>query len=182
MDELNFMMNKKKIRVLFINEGAPLNPADDFYSGDLTSAYENSALRLFHDAGYDIQKFSDFEGMGIYFMNAVKETKIGLTYDKDTLLQASFALEEQLMQLPSLQAIMLMGDVAKSIYQMMNRRMNQKVIPNGSTYKLRKLVFYDGSIRIFPSYIMTGKNLDIEKSKRMMIQEDIQSLLEFLKG
>lgn len=38
----------------------------------------------------------------------------------------------------------------------------------------------DGDIRLFPSYIMTGKNLQIERSKRTMIAEDISQMLAYL--
>ena len=38
----------------------------------------------------------------------------------------------------------------------------------------------DGEIRLFPSCIMTGRNLQIERSKRTMIEEDISQMLAYL--
>lgn len=37
-------------------------------------------------------------------------------------------------------------------------------------------------LRIFPSYIMTGRNLLIEKSKTAMAAEDIRAMLEFIRS
>lgn len=174
-------IHKQDIQVLFINEGAPLQETDDFYSGIPASQYANSAVRLFREQGMEIDEIHQLSQKGIYFMNAVNTPKQGLSYDKDTMMQASFALEKELQEFPSLRVIMLMGDVAKTVFTMFNRREHIKpVIPSGSTYKIRKQVFYYGTIRVFPSYIMTGKNLEIEKSKRVMIHEDIQSMLEYL--
>ena len=71
---------------------------------------------------------------------------------------------------------MLMGDVAiKSFNYISKRKTNEATIPKGSTYKLRNQSFYYQNIRIFPSYIITGKNFLIEKSKRKMIAEDIKN-------
>lgn len=36
--------------------------------------------------------------------------------------------------------------------------------------------------RVFPSYIMTGRNILIEKSKMTMAAEDIRAMLEFIRS
>lgn len=36
--------------------------------------------------------------------------------------------------------------------------------------------------RIFPSYIMAGRNILIEKSKMAMAAEDIRAMLEFIRS
>ena len=57
----------------------------------------------------------------------------------------------------------------------------KNAVPSISTYKLRNSeLFYEGK-RIFPSYIMTGGNILIEKSKVEMAAEDIQKMLAMIK-
>ncbi|WP_330371960.1 hypothetical protein [Lacrimispora aerotolerans] len=51
-----------------------------------------------------------------------------------------------------------------------------------ATYKIRSSEFYYGSIRVMPSYIMTGGNLLIEKSKMQMTTEDIATMLDIIKS
>lgn len=54
-------------------------------------------------------------------------------------------------------------------------------IPAVSTYKLRNSEIYYEGIRVMPSYIMTGGNILIEKSKVTMATEDIAAMLEMIK-
>ena len=57
---------------------------------------------------------------------------------------------------------------------------NKNLIPSISTYKLRySELFYNG-IRVMPSYIITGRNILIEKSKVKMITEDIAAMLKII--
>ena len=71
-----------------------------------------------------------------------------------------------------------MGDVAiKAFNYIAKRTSGKKAIPNGSTYKIRKAEFFYKDKRVFPSYLQTGKNYLIEKSKRTMIAEDIKNAL-----
>ena len=49
----------------------------------------------------------------------------------------------------------------------------KNAIPSVATYKIRQNEIYYGKIRLLPSYIMTGKNVLIEKSKVTMAAEDI---------
>lgn len=77
---------------------------------------------------------------------------------------------------PNAVAYLLLGDVAiKSFNYISKRNTNKLAISKGSTYKLRSQSFYYEDKRIFPSYIITGKNFLIEKSKRKMIAEDINN-------
>jgi hypothetical protein len=54
-------------------------------------------------------------------------------------------------------------------------------MPAVATYKLRKSEIYYGNIRVMPSYIMTGGNLLIEKSKVEMTAEDIAVMMNIIK-
>ncbi|HBG0469383.1 TPA: hypothetical protein KPE26_003707, partial [Clostridioides difficile] len=51
-----------------------------------------------------------------------------------------------------------------------------------STYKLRNNELYYDNLRVFPSYIMTGGNILIEKSKFEMASEDIKKMFEIING
>lgn len=74
-----------------------------------------------------------------------------------------------------------MGDVAiKSMNSIWKKQTGKPVIPAGSTYKLRKQPYYFNEKRVFPSYLQTGKNYLIEKSKRKMIAEDIRAALDLI--
>ena len=77
---------------------------------------------------------------------------------------------------------MLMGDVAKKAFNVITKKATKKnVVPAVPTYKLRTTeIFYNG-IRVMPSYIMTGGNILIEKSKVAMATEDIATMLEIIK-
>ena len=90
-------------------------------------------------------------------------------------------LERELSLFPNVKVIMLMGDVAKKAFNMISRKETGKnAVPGISTYKLRSSeIFYNG-IRIIPSYIMTGKNLLIEKSKFEMASEDIAAMYKLI--
>ena len=76
---------------------------------------------------------------------------------------------------------MLMGDVAITAMNYISKRQGTgRVIPAGSTYKIRgEEYFYQGS-RAFPSYVQAGPSFTIEKSKRRMIGEDIAGALSLI--
>lgn len=57
----------------------------------------------------------------------------------------------------------------------------ENAVPSISTYKLRNTeIFYNG-IRIMSSYIMTGQNILIEKSKFEMASKDIETMYRLIK-
>ncbi len=56
----------------------------------------------------------------------------------------------------------------------------KNVIPSGSTYKIRGNEYYWDTIRVFPSYIITGGNILIEKSKCEMVADDIRRMMALL--
>ncbi len=76
---------------------------------------------------------------------------------------------------------MLMGDVAKKAFNMITKKKTKKnAVPAVSTYKLRNSEIYYEGIRVMPSYIMTGKNILIEKSKVTMAAEDVARMLALI--
>ena len=71
-----------------------------------------------------------------------------------------------------------MGDTAiRAVNSIAKRQTGKAIIPSGSTYKIRKRRYFYRGLRVFPSYLQTGKSYLIEKSKRKMIAEDIKAAL-----
>lgn len=92
-------------------------------------------------------------------------------------------LEAEFDLFPNLKAVMLMEDVVKKMFnRIAKKRSGRNVIPSGSTYKLRGGAFYFGDVRVFPSCIMTGGNLLIERSKFEMASADIARMPALLKA
>ena len=169
------------IRAVMINEVVPADPGQDFY-GETGGDYISSALQLFHAAGARAASASDILQMGIYITNAVKMPKTEYAVEKSSLLQSLPCLERELALFSNVKVIMLMGDVAKKAFNMLTKKATGKnIVPSVSTYKLRDSELYWGGARVLPSYIMTGGNILIEKSKVKMITEDIAVMLSLLK-
>ena len=120
--------------------------------------------------------------MGIYITNAVKTPKSGYAVEKSSIENSLPYLEQELALFPDLKVIMLMGDVAKKAFNMIAKKATKKnAVPAVSTYKLRSSEIYYGNIRIMPSYIMTGGNILIEKSKVEMASADIAEMARLIR-
>lgn len=171
----NLDIDPNKIKIVMISEVPPLDPKDYFYSLG-NPFYMETTKQAFNDAGYPINSINDIINLGVYITTAVKCAKTGTSISIDTIKECSFILEEELKLFPNAVAYLLLGDVAiKSFNYISKRNTNKLAISKGSTYKLRSQSFYYEDKRIFPSYVITGKNFLIEKSKRKMIAEDINN-------
>ncbi len=171
-------INPDNIHIVMISEVSPLDAKEYFYAPD-NPFFLQTTLQAFNDAGKDVSSIEDIVKLGIYITTAVKCTKTQYSISAKTISNCSTILEKELALFPNIKSLMLMGDVAiKSFNQIAKQDLGQEVIPKGSTYKIRKNQFYYGNIRVFPSYILTGKNFLIEKSKRRMISEDIREALK----
>ena len=169
------------IRAIMINEVVPADPAQDFY-GASGNEYQSTAIPLFQQSGLCIQSIGDILSMGVYITNAVKTPKTGYAVEKSAIDESLPYLEAELALFPNVQVILLCGDVAKKMVNMIvKRRTKKNVIPSGATYKIRSETYHWGSIRVMPSYIITGGNLLIEKSKVRMITEDIAAMAEIIR-
>ena len=169
------------IRAVMINEVVPADPAQDFY-GASGQEYLSTTIPLFQQAGLKVNSIDDILHMGVYITNAVKTPKTTYAIEKERLDESLPYLEAELALFPNVQAILLCGDVAKKMVNMIFRKATKKnVIPSGATYKLRGNSYYFGNIRVIPSYIITGGNLLIEKSKVRMITEDIATMAEIIR-
>jgi hypothetical protein len=169
------------IHAIMINEVVPANPKEDFYSG--TSAdYLKTTIPLFHRARIPVNSMEEILSMGIYITNAVKIPKTEYDVEKSSIEASLPFLEKELALFPNLKVIMLMGDVAKKAFNMITKKAVKKnIIPSIATYKLRNSEIYYGNIRVLPSYIMTGGNILIEKSKFEMAAEDISVMANLVK-
>lgn len=168
------------IKAIMINEVVPANPADDFY-GSESADYMKTTIPLFQKAGIDVANIQEIIAAGIYITNAVKTPKTAYAIDKDSIEASLPYLEKELSLFPNVQVIMLMGDVAKKCFNRITKKATKKnAVPAISTYKLRKSELFYNGIRIMPSYIMTGGNILIEKSKVQMASEDLAILFELI--
>ncbi|MFV0395611.1 MAG: uracil-DNA glycosylase [Coprobacillaceae bacterium] len=170
------------IQTIMINEVVPKDEKQDFY-GDKNPEYLKTTIPLFNNAGVDVHNINDILEAGIYITNAVKVPKEGYTIDTNTIKEHSLILEKEISLFPNVKVIMLMGDVAKKSFNFISKTKTKKnCVPAISTYKLRNTEIYYDNIRILPSYIMTGKNILIEKSKFRMASEDIALMMKIIKG
>lgn len=169
------------IRAIMINEVVPADPAQDFY-GSSGQEYLSTTIPLFRKAGLMVESIQDILSMGVYITNAVKTPKTAYAIEKSSMEESLPWLEAELTLFPEVKVIMLMGDVAKKMFnQIVRKTTKRNVIPSGATYKLRATPFYFGEIRVMPSYIMTGGNILIEKSKVTMAAQDIAAMAEIIK-
>ncbi|MDR1689923.1 MAG: hypothetical protein LBS21_15150 [Clostridiales bacterium] len=174
----------KSIKVMMINEAVPKNPDDWFYSITQNPENRKTAIGLFEGAGVSVKSMRDILNLGIYITAALKTPKESAAPDTAVLSAQLPLLEAEISLFPNLKVIMLMGDVAaKALNMIAKAKMNTKknVCPAGSAGRRRHWSgeeFYWEKIRLFPSYIMTGKNLLIEPFKRDTITEDIRRMME----
>ena len=177
----NIDIDPLTIRAVMINEVVPSDPLQDFY-GSSDADYLKTTIPLLQGAGAEVVSIQDILKKGIYITNAVKTPKTDYAIDKSSMENSLPYLEAELSLFPDIKVIMLMGDVAKKAFNMITKKATKKnAIPAVSTYKLRNSEIYYKGIRVMPSYIMTGGNILIEKSKVTMATEDIAIMLEIIK-
>lgn len=168
-----------EMKVIMISEVPPQNPEDYFYSNAANPDFLLSTISLFESAGVKINNMNDIIDLGIYITTAVKHPKNEYTISTDSIKEQMPVIEHEIKMFPKLKVIMLMGDVARKSFNMIARKYKEKAVV-GSTYKIRQQDFYFNDIRVLPSYIMTGGNILIEKSKREMICDDIKHMMSII--
>jgi hypothetical protein len=170
-------VDPESISVFLVSESAPADPADGYYAaGD--PHFQQTTLLAFSDAGIQAGSIAELLAMGVYFTTAVKCGKTGYGIQTATIRECSHLLEKELALFPNLRALLLMGDVAiKAMNYIAKRQGEPRVIPAGSTYKIRGQEYAYKGIRAFPSYLQAGPSFGIEKSKRRMIAEDIAAAM-----
>jgi uracil-DNA glycosylase len=170
------------VRMVLIAEAPPADPVEGLYAGP-GALHAATTLEAFRDAGLDIASIEELLARGIYLTTAVKCGKVGYAVPTQAIRACSRLLEQELALFPNVGAYLLMGDVAiRGFNEIARRATGRRVIPAGSTYKLRGAEYRYGEGRVYPSYLQAGKAFYIEKSKRQMIAEDLHSALAWLAG
>ena len=169
------------ISIVMISEAAPADPGDYYYAkGD--PLFQQTTVQAFNDAGANVSSIQDILDLGVYLTTAVKCGKTGYGIKASTIKECSLILEKELALFPDVKVFMLMGDVSiKAINYIAKRAGEGRVIPAGSTYKIRGQEYFFQGKRAFPSYLQAGPSFFIEKSKRRMIAEDIAAALSLVK-
>jgi len=163
-----------KVSILLISEAAPENPADYYYAGE-NALFTQTTLLAFQDAGAKVQSIQDILDLGVYLTTAIKCGKTGYGIKTETIQNCSHLLEKEIALFPNVKVYLLMGDVAiKAVNMIAKRNGEPRVIPAGSTYKIRVGEFTFRGARALPSYVQAGPAFFVEKVKRRMIGEDIR--------
>ncbi len=169
-------------RILLIAEALPENAADYFYTST-DSLYVQNTIRAFQQANFPVHSIADITNLGVYLTVAVKEARPGVSMPRELIEKYVLVLEEEITQFSNLKVLLLMGDVAIKAVNLISRRKTGKIcIPAGSTYKIRDQEYFFEGMRVFPSYLQTGKNFLIEKAKQRMVADDIRRAFEWIKN
>jgi uracil-DNA glycosylase len=170
----------KLIKIFMITEAPPNDKADYFYEKG-NPFYLQTIVQAFNDADVKVSNMQDILNKGVYITTAIKCGKKDYAISLETLKNCTMLLEKEVSLFPNVKVFLLMGDVAiKAMNSIWKKQTDKKVIPAGSTYKIRKEKYYYDGKRVFPSYTPTGKNYLIEKAKRIMIAEDIKEALRLI--
>lgn len=171
----------ERIQLVMISEAYPVN-SSDYFTGSENPKYLKNTNHIFGMLGYPFLTFEDYLKNGIYLTTAIKCTKKDYLVSSKTIENCSYSLEKEIDRFPNIKVMMLMGDFAiKSMNFIWKRKFNAKVIPTGSTYKIRKEQIEANGIRFFPSYTQTGDSFGIEKVKVEMILDDTKRAMELIK-
>jgi uracil-DNA glycosylase len=166
-----------RVSILLISEAAPVKPGDYYYAG-ANALFAQTTLLAFQDAGARVASIQDILDLGVYLTTAVKCGKTGYGIATQTIENCSHLLEKELALFPNVKIYLLMGDVAiQAVNRIAKRNHEPRVIPAGSTYKIRGGEFTFRGARALPSYVQAGPAFFVEKVKRKMIAQDIREAL-----
>ncbi|MGC1121713.1 MAG: uracil-DNA glycosylase family protein [Candidatus Methanofastidiosia archaeon] len=168
-------IDPERTNIFMISEAPPPDKNDYFYAHG-NPFFLQTTLQAFQDAGIPCSSLQDILDQGFYITTAIKCAKKDYSVSAKTIETCSDLLEKEMEPFQHVKAFLLMGDVAiKAFNYIAQRTCGEKIIPRGSTYKIRKDTYSYNDARVFPSYLQTGKSFLIEKSKRKMIAEDIKA-------
>ena len=174
-------LEAEKVSIILISEAAPADPKDFYYAGG-EALFAQTTVQAFRDAGAEVANMQDILALGVYLTTAIKCGKTGYGIQTSTIKECSLILVKELELFPNVKALLLMGDVAiKAVNAIAARAGEKRVIPAGSTYKIRGEEYYWRGMRVFPSYLQAAPSFFIEKSKRRMIAEDIAAALHMIR-
>jgi hypothetical protein len=173
-------IDPEAVSIVLISEAAPANH-NDYYYAKGGSLFELTTVQAFRDAGANVSSIQEILSRGVYFTTAVKCAKIGYEIKAGPIKACSILLEKEVSLFPNVKAYLLMGDVAIKAFNYLAFSLGEgRVIPAGSTYKIRGQAYAFRGRRVFPSYLQAGPSFGIEISKRRMIAEDIAAALSLV--
>jgi uracil-DNA glycosylase len=173
-------IDPERVSILLISEASPVKPEDYYYAGP-EALFARTTLLAFQDAGAKVQSVQEILDLGVYLTTAVKCGKTSYGIAAPTIQNCSRLLEKELALFPNVKVYLLMGDVAIKAVNMIAKRTGEpRVIPAGSTYKIRGGEFTFRGARALPSYVQAGLAFFVEKVKRKMITEDIRKALRIV--
>jgi len=171
---------KDNIKLILISEALP-RKIDDYFDGKNEPTFIKNTNMIFNSFGYNYKTYENYLDNGIYLTTAIKCIKKDYLVSSTTIKNCSKNLEKELDEFANKKVIMLMGDFAiKAINYIWKRKYNEKIIPTGSTYKIRNDVYESNGIRFFPSYTQTGDSFGLEKTKVKMIKEDVGKAIKII--
>ena len=174
-------VSPQDVSIVLISEAAPPDRSDFYYASG-NPLFQQTTVQAFQEAGADVDSITDILAMGVYITMAVKCGKTGYGIKAATIKTCSHILQQELDLFDDVRAYLLMGDVAiKAVNYIAKRAGEDRVIPAGSTYKIRGADYFFRGVAAYPSYLQAGPSYFIERSKRRMIAEDINSALKTLK-
>jgi uracil-DNA glycosylase len=169
------------VKLMMITEAPPADKADYFYASG-TPFYLQTTLEAFKQAGEAATSIQDILSLGAYITTAIKCPKAALTISTDTMNNCAALLEKEAALFPNVKVFFLGGDAAiKMMNGIWKKQTGKRVIPAGSTYKIRHEKYFMGDARVFPSYTPAGNNILIEKGKMGMIAEDLREAMRFIR-
>ncbi len=173
---------KDRIKLILISEALP-QKNEDYFDGKGEPQFLKNTNTIFNSLGYNFQTYNDYLNNGIYLTTALKCVKKDYLVSAETIKNCSWNLEKELDEFTNKKVIMLMGDFAiKAMNYIWKRKFNERIIPAGSTYKIRTGIYESHGIRFFPSYTQTGESFGLEKSKVAMIKDDVAEAMKTIMG
>src|SRR5512134_2314203 len=141
------------IRMVAVCE-ALTESGDDFLSAPRDSMFVSNLVAAFQSGGAEIVSVEDLVDLGVYLTVAVKTPKVTSAISTASINEHAPLLAAELDALPNVRVVVLMGDVAiKAMNAIAVQRRQERVIPPGSTYKLRDGEYRYGAVRVLPSYL-----------------------------
>ncbi len=172
--------NRDTIKLILVSEALPkLN--EDYFDSEGEPQFLKNTNTIFNSLGYDYRTYDDYLNNGIYLTTALKCIKKEYLVSSGTIKNCSSILERELDEFINKRVVMLMGDFAiKAINYIWKKKFNERIIPAGSTYKIRNGIYESHGIRFFPSYTQTGDSFGLERSKVAMIKEDVEKAMKII--
>jgi hypothetical protein len=163
----------ERVRIVVVSECAAVDDADNYGASD-HALFDVTTLEAFAAAGLPCSSVSALRDQGIHLTVAIRHPKTAPVIRASTVKQFAPVLEAELAAFPSVAVYALMGDIAiAAVNDIARRRTGHRVVPAGSTYRIRGGEYTLDGIRVLPSYLQAGPAWYVEASKRRMIAEDL---------